>query len=136
MTAVSDKYLSVLDKHLMSGVPLEDMNMTEAQKLRSRIVFDAYHLWTYDKMINPLDLVRRVAKRMYSQMLDRAKFDDKAQHLCQVLNIRDGYSRSPSELSNDVAALNHIIGHFNAPTTNIERAKVVAASDWLLNEGM
>ena len=31
---------------------------------------------------------------------------------------------------------NHLIGVFDTPTTNIEKAKVVDASDWLIREGM
>ena len=43
--------------------------------------------------------------------------------------------RARSEISNDVAALNWFIGRFDVDTTNIEKAKVLDASDWLISEG-
>ena len=136
MATVSDKYLTLLDRHLMSGVPLENMHMTEPQRLRSSIVFEAYRLWTTNKIINPQDLVRRVARRMYSQMLSMAKIDPEIKKRCELLNIVPGSVRTHTEICNDVSALNHIIGHFDTPTANIEKAKVIEASDWLIREGM
>lgn len=120
----------------MSGVPLEHMNMTEAQRLRSNIVFEAYRLWTTNKIINPFDLVRRVSRRIYGQMVAAAEINPDVKRKCEVLNLVKDSVRSHTELCNDVTALNHIIGHFDSPTANIEKAKVIEASDWLIREGM
>ena len=136
MAVVSDKYLALLDKHLMGGVPIERMNMTDAQRLRSSIVFEAYKLWTYDKMVSPLELVRRVSRRMYNDMLSTAQYDPEMKKRCAELGIDKDTVRSHTELCNDVAALNHIVGHFDAPTANIEKAKVIEATDWMIREGM
>ena len=44
--------------------------------------------------------------------------------------------RAYSKIANDVQTLDHIVGRFNQPTRNIEKAKVIDATDWLIEEGM
>lgn len=132
---VGDKYLSIVEKFIFSGCSIRHMNMTEEQKLRTMIVYEAYQIWITDKQIRPMDICRRISARIYADMLMRAEKDPAYKELCEKLKIRPGVPRDYSRLSNDVQTLDHIVGRFNAPTVNIERAKVVDASDWLIEEG-
>lgn len=143
MAKVSDTYLDLLDKWLYNGHALQHANMTEFQKLRTEIVYEAYQVWLQQKQIDPMDLVRQIADRKYRQMIEASRQDAEVAARCEELGI--GYvspgsdeitRRSVKQLYNDVEALNHIIGTFTAPVTNIERAKVVHASDWLIQQGM
>lgn len=133
---VSDGYLELVDKFIFQGVELRHMNMTDEQRLRAMIAYEAYQVWISNKQIKPVDLCRRIAQRIYSDMLERARHDETYAELCRKLSIRAGVPRDYSRIANDVATLDHIIGRFSAPSLNIERAKVVDASDWLITEGM
>lgn len=133
---VSEKYLSIVEKFIFSGVSLKHMAMTEEQKLRTMIVYEAYQIWITNKQIRPMEICRRISARIYSDMLLRAERDPKYKELCEKLKIRPGVPRDYSRLANDVQTLDHIVGRFTAPTANIEKAKVVDASDWLIEEGM
>lgn len=133
---VSDNYLSVVDKFIFSGVPIQHMRMTEEQKLRTLIAYEAYQVWMTNKQIRPMDLCKRISSRIYSDMLLRAESDPKYMELCKSLKIRPGVPRDYQRLCNDVQTLDHIIGRFSNPTVNIEKAKVIDSSDWLIEEGM
>lgn len=137
MGALRDSYLEVLDKWLYNGyTSLDGMSMTAQQKLRTQIVYEAYQVWLQNKQIKPMDLCRKVAARTYAQMLLQAERDPKVKTFLEQCGVRPGKSRSMMELYNDVQALNHIIATFTAPTTDIEKAKVADASDWLITHGM
>ena len=133
---VSDRYLEKVDKFIFRGLPIQSMAMTEEQKLRTLIAYEAYQVWMSNKQIRPMDLCKRISARIYSDMLTRAENDPKYRDLCEKLSIQPGRPRDYSRLANDVQTLDHIIGLFNAPTANIEKAKVIDASDWLIEEGM
>ena len=133
---VSDRYLEKVDKFIFHGTAIQHMAMTEEQKLRTLIAYEAYQVWMSNKQIRPMDLCKRIAARIYSDMLTRAEHDPHYRDLCAKLCIEPGKPRDFQRLSNDVQRLDHIIGRFNAPTVNIEKAKVIDASDWLIEEGM
>lgn len=136
MARVSDNYLDLVDKFIFMGGEIRHMAMTEEQKLRTLIAYEAYQVWMSNKQIRPLDLCRRISARIYGDMLEKAKHNKEYAGNCKRLGIRPGVPREYSKLSNDVATLDHIIGRFNTPTVNIEKAKVIDASDWLIEEGM
>ena len=136
MAKVSDKYLAVLDKFIFNGLSIKHVAMTEEQKLRTMIVYEAYQMWMTDKQIDPMDTCRRIASRIYGDMLMRADTDAHYAALCERLNIRVGVPRDYDRLANDVYTFDHIVGRFHEPARNIERAKVLDASDWLIREGM
>ena len=126
----------MLDKWLYNGYStLDGMAMTPPQKLRTQIVWEAYQVWLQNKQINPMDLCRKVSHRLYKQLLDKSSYDADTKAFLEDAGIREGSVRTPSELSKDVATLNHIIATFTAPTADIEKAKVVDASDWLIQHG-
>ena len=133
---VSEKYLSLVDKFIFMGTSLKHIAMNEEQKLRTLIAYEAYQVWMTNKQIRPMELCRRISARIYSDMLMRAEHDPHYKQLCEQLKIVPGKQRDYSRLANDVQTLDHIIGLFNAPTANIEKAKVIDASDWLIEEGM
>lgn len=133
---VSDRYLDKVDKFIFGGLAIQHMAMTEEQKLRTLIAYEAYQVWMSNKQIRPMDLCKRISARIYSDMLTRAEHDPHYRELCDKLGIQPGKPRDYQRLSNDVQTLDHIIGRFNAPTANIEKAKVIDASDWLIEEGM
>lgn len=123
---VSDKYLSLVDEIIFMGGSILHMTMTEEQKLRTLIVHKAYQAWMSNKQIRPSDLCQRIAARIYGDLLLRAEINPHYRDLCEKLDIRPGVPRADSKIANDVQTLNHIIGRFNAPTMNIEKAKVIA----------
>lgn len=136
MTKVGDNYLSLVDKFIFNGGEIRYMNMSEEQKLRTLIAYEAYQTWMSNKQIQPMDLCRRISSRIYGEMLRKAEHEKHYADLCQKLNIRKGVQRDASRLANDVATFDHIVGRFNAPTVNIEKAKVQDAASWLIAEGM
>ena len=136
MAKVSDKYLSVVDKFIFNGLSIKHVAMNDEQKLRTMIVYEAYQMWMTDKQIDPMDTCRRIASRIYGDMLMRAENDAHYAALCDKLNIRVGVPRDYDRLANDVYTFDHIVGRFHEPARNIERAKVLDASDWLIREGM
>lgn len=136
MAKVSDNYLELVDKYIFMGGEIRHMNMTEEQKLRTMITYEAYQVWIGNKQIKAMDLCRRISTRIYGDMLERAKHNEEYAALCERLGIRPGKPREYSKLSNDVATLDHIIGRFNNPAVNIEKHKVIDATDWLITEGM
>lgn len=133
---VSDGYLELVDKFIFKGIELRHMRMTEEQKLRTMIAYEAYQVWITNKQIKAMDICRRISTRIYEDMLSKAAHNPYYAELCDKLGIRPGIGRDYSKLANDVMTLDHIIGMFNAPTAHIERAKVEDASDWLITEGM
>ena len=136
MAALREGYLDVLDKWLYNGYStLDGMAMTPPQKLRTQIVWEAYQVWLQNKQIQPLELCRKIAARTYTQMLVQAERDVNVKVFLERCGVTVGKQRTITELYNDVQALNHIIGMFTAPTTDIEKAKVVDASDWLIQHG-
>lgn len=132
---VSDGYLEKVDKFIFNGIPIERMNMTDEQKMRTLIAYEAYQMWMSDKQVRATDLCRRIAARIYADMLQRSHHDEKYADLCRKLNIREGVPRDYSRIANDVQTFDHIVGRFNNPTYHIEKAKVIDASDWLIEEG-
>lgn len=136
MGKVSEKYLDKVDKFIFNGLSIRHVAMNDEQKLRTMIAYEAYQVWMTNKQIRPTDLCRRIADRIYGDMLFRAETDPLYSALCDKMGIRPGVPRSYDKLANDVETFDHIVGRFNAPTANIEKAKVMDASDWLIEEGM
>lgn len=133
---VSDNYLELVDKFIFKGIPLKHIAMTEPQKLRTMIVYEAYQVWLNNKQIKPMDVCRRISRRTYDDMLEKAKHNPEYAERCQRLKIYPGKDRPYNEIANDIATFDHIVGLLNTGTINIEKAKVVDASDWLIAEGM
>lgn len=136
MSKVGDNYLSLVEKFIFKGGEIRYMNMTEEQKLRTLIAYEAYQTWMSNKQIQPMDLCRRISARIYGEMLRKAEHDLHFADLCRKLDIRPGKQREYNKLANDVMTFDHIVGRFNAPTVNIEKAKVQDAASWLISEGM
>lgn len=133
---ISDNYLVKLDKWMSRGGALRSVNMSEVQKLRTEIAYQAYQVWCQNKQIRPIELCRRIAMSTYEMLLRRAEIDPVAAERCKQLRITPGKQRTISELTNDVSTLDHIIATFTPSTANIERCKVEDASDWLIQNGM
>ncbi|MBR1377968.1 MAG: hypothetical protein IJ557_02435 [Bacteroidaceae bacterium] len=137
MAKIRDGYLEKLDKYLLHGYKtLDHIAMTAEQKLRTQIVYEAYQVWVQNKQVRPMDLCRRISERVYEQMLIQAARNPKIADFVAQCGIESGKKRSVTALYNDVQAFNYIVGKFDTPVTNIEKAKVVDASDWLIEHGM
>lgn len=137
MSKPSEKYFDKVERWLLGGITIDKMIMSPDQRFRALLAYEAYQLWLSDKQIRASEVMRRLAAREYPVLLQKAADGDpKAQEYVAAMNIRPGIPRTPTEISNDVALFNHIIGRFDTPTENIERAKVQDASDWLIREGM
>ena len=126
MSKPSEKYFDKVERWLLGGITIEKMIMSPDQRFRALLAYEAYKIWLQDKQIRATDIMRRIAAREYPLLLKYV----------EAMNIRPGVPRTPTEISNDVALFNHIIGRFDVPTENIEKAKVQDASDWLIREGM
>lgn len=137
MSKPSENFFNKVERWLLGGITIEKMILTPDQRFRALLAYEAYQIWLQDKQIRPSDVMRRLAAREYPVLLRRADDgDQKAQEYVAAMNIRPGIQRTPTEISNDVALFNHIIGRFDTPIDNIEKAKVQDASDWLIREGM
>lgn len=137
MSKPSENFFNKVERWLLGGITIEKMILTPDQRFRALLAYEAYQIWLQDKQIRPSDVMRRLAAREYPVLLRRAEEgDQKAQEYVAAMNIRPGIHRTPTEISNDVALFNHIIGRFDTPIDNIEKAKVQDASDWLIREGM
>ena len=137
MSKPSEKYFDKVERWLLGGLKIEKIIMSPDQRFRALLAYEAYQLWIQDKQIRPADIMRRLAAREYPMLLRKAEEgDQRAQEYVDAMKIRPGVPRTPTEISNDVALLNHIIAKFDVPTEAIERAKVQDASDWLIREGM
>lgn len=137
MSKPSEKYFDKVERWLLGGLKIEKIIMSPDQRFRALLAYEAYQLWIQDKQIRPADIMRRLAAREYPMLLRKAEEgDQRAQEYVDAMKIRHGVPRTPTEISNDVALLNHIIAKFDVPTEAIERAKVQDASDWLIREGM
>lgn len=137
MSKPSSKYLEKVDKWLLGGLPIRNMAMSIDQKFRARIAYEAYQVWLNSKQINATNVIRNIAAREYELLLLKASEGSaEAAQVVEALNITEGVPRTPTEIANDVAVLNHIIDRFSVDTEAIERAKVGDASDWLIREGM
>lgn len=137
MSKPSEKYFDKVERWLLGGLQIEKIILSPDQRFRALLAYEAYQLWVQDKQIRPTDVMRRLAAREYPLLLQKAADGDpRAQEYVSAMNVRPGIPRTPTEISNDVALFNHIIGRFDTPVENIERAKVQDASDWLIREGM
>lgn len=137
MSKPSEKYFDKVERWLLGGITIEKMVLSPDQRFRALLAYEAYQIWIQDKQIRPSDVMRRIAAREYPVLLQRAsEGDTKAMEYVVAMNVRPGVPRTPTEISNDVALFNHIIGRFDTPIDNIEKAKVQDASDWLIREGM
>lgn len=137
MSKPSSKYFDLVERWLLGGLPIQRMNMSPDRRFRALLAYEAYQIWIQDKQIRPADIMRRIAAREYPILLHKAEIgDETAKGYVAAMNVRAGVPRTITEISNDVALFNHLVGYFDTPTVNIERAKVSDASDWLIREGM
>ena len=137
MSKPSPQYFDLVERWILGGVTIEKVIMSPDQRYRSLAAYEAYQIWLQDKQIRPTDIMRRIAAREYPIILKKAESGDPtAQEYARALNLVPGKQRTITEISNDVALFNHLIGVFDTPTENIEKAKVMDASDWLIREGM
>lgn len=136
MSKVSERYTAIVEKWLLGGLSLERMNLTPEQRLRTRLCYEAYQVWIQNKQIRPAELLRNIANREYPILIAKAENGDaEAMEIVRRCNIVRGKSRTITEISNDVAVLDWLVGRFDTPTEAIEKAKVTDASDWLIAEG-
>ena len=127
MSKPSEKYFDKVERWLLGGITIDKMIMSPDQRFRALLAYEAYKIWLQDKQIRPTDIMRRIAAREYPVLLQKAAAgDSKAIEYVDAMNIRPGIPRTPTEISNDVALFNHIIGRFDVPTENIEKAKRLA----------
>lgn len=135
---ISEDFKDKITKHVINGIPLERMNMREDQRVRMEIAYWTYKQWLLNKQIRPYDLCRQAALVVYNQKFaDAQKGDQKAIVACAQLGIT-GFNkdRSYAMLKNDVETFEYLVEQLTVPTANIEKAKVVDASDWLIQHGM
>ena len=97
---------------------------------------EAYRIVSDFPTSNVRKILRNIAAQEYDDLLERAKTDADVAAYCRQKNIGPGTRRSLDEISNDVRALNAVVGMLNVATTNIERLKVEHSSDWLIENGM
>lgn len=133
---IGQRYLKLLDHHVIDGVTLFGCGMNDEMRLRTIIVKEAWAIWLKNPMIKQLDLVRRISTRIYAEVLDRAKTDERWARLVENTGLKPGMVRTPAQLRNDVEALDHLVAVTETPARAIEKAKVQHSSDWLIQRGM
>lgn len=129
-------YLAKLDKFFYQGLSLESQNMTAEQKMRTKIVYEAYNRWMQDKQVSTYDLLRRIAAREYQVALMKAREGDELyQEMVRQCRIVPGKVRTATELRSDAAAFNHIIEYLSVDERAIDKMKVHDSADFLMREG-
>lgn len=129
-------YLDKLDNFFYQGLSLESQNMSAEQKMRTKIVYEAYNRWMQDKQVSTYDLLRRIAAREYQIALRKATEGDEYYiAIVKACNIVNGKVRTATELRNDVKAFNHIIEYLSVDERAIDRMKVHDSADFLMREG-
>lgn len=129
-------YLTKLDKFFYQGLSLDSQNMTAEQKMRTKIVYEAYNRWMQDKQVSTYDLLRRIAAREYQVALMKAREgDEQYQEMVRQCRIVPGKVRTATELRSDAAAFNHIIEYLSVDERAIDRMKVHDSADFLMREG-
>ena len=141
MSLPSDKYLQKIDKWLHQGTSLEGMSFTPEQRFRARLCYEAYQRWLQNKSVDRTTLFRNLARRDYEMIVKRAaEGDAEAQELVRCLHITVTDSgtikeRTPSEIANDRATFNHIVGVLSVSDKEIHKAMVFDNIEWSVREG-
>ncbi len=137
MSKPSSNYLEKVERWILGGIDINKMIMKPEQRYRAVAAYEAYQIWLQDKQIRPMDIMRRIANREYPALLHKAEEGNpQAIEYVEALHIKRDVPRTITELSNDVAVFNHLVGRFDVAIDNIEKAKVQDASDWLITQGM
>ena len=132
----NNSFLTKLDKFFYNGLSLESQNMTAEQKMRTKIVYEAYNRWMQDKQVSTYDLLRRIAAREYQVALMKAREGDELyQEMVRQCRIVPGKVRTATELRSDAAAFNHIIEYLSVDERAIDKMKVHDSADFLMREG-
>ena len=141
MSLPSDKYLQKIDKWLHQGTSLEGMSFTPEQRFRARLCYEAYQRWLQNKSVDRTTLFRNLARRDYEMIVKRAaEGDAEAVELMRCLHITVTDSgtikeRTPSEIANDRATFNHIVGVLSVSDKEIHKAMVFDNIEWSVREG-
>lgn len=93
-------------KHIENGIPLQYMNLTEAQKHRVELCTDAYQRLATDPYVN-LD---NYLKRKWGRTMDEIRIDKKV--------------------------INFIVGFYDVGQRNISKMKVIRTSELLMKTGV
>lgn len=110
---LSPKYLQKVEKHLLGGYPIKLCHMDDSQKLRLQICKQVYNLFVGNPFIDMRTTIKNIAGQFF------------------------GVNRTPDEVKNDIALINHIVGFMEEGSTrNLEKMKVIHSSDWLIRFGM
>lgn len=129
-------YLAKLDNFFYQGLSLESQNMSAEQKMRTKIVYEAYNRWMQNKQVSTYDLLRRIAAREYQVALMKAREGDSYyQEIVKACNIVEGKVRTATELRSDAQAFNHIIEYLSVDERAIDKMKVHDSADFLMREG-
>lgn len=142
MSALSPNYCNKVERWLLGGVPLENMNMSPDQRFRAHLVSEVYQHWISSPSINPRKMLQNFSARNYAFLLRKAAQDipddptvREARELVRVLRITDTTVRSENEISNDVALLNWLTGRLSTSKKHIHKAMFESNIEWMQNFG-
>ena len=93
-------------KHIENGIPLQYMNLTEAQKHRVELCTDAYQRFATDPYMN----IDNYLKRKWGRTMDEIRIDKKV--------------------------INFIAGFYDVGQRNISKMKVIRTSELLMKTGV
>lgn len=105
-TEVTPKFYEVLQTHLDTGVPVEDLNLSPAQRERMLVCLDAYR-----------------------HLDDRDPFAD----LSTMLRTR--YKRTIPQIREDKKVINFLIAQLNTDTKELSRYRIIRAAEKTMRMG-
>lgn len=141
---LSDKYLQKVEQYVFAQgeVALERIAMQTEQRYRARLALEGYHVLLRQPTAEPRKLLMRIAARDYEELLKSAELgNEEAREYVTKMQIRRDpqtgciVPRTYSELTNDVALLNWLVGRFSTSQGNIHKAIYESNARWLSDFG-
>lgn len=141
---LSDGYLKKVETYIFAQgeVALERINMRPEQRYRARLALEGYHVIMRSPTTDPRQLLARLSARDYEELLKSAALgNEEAKMYVETMQIRRDpqtdviVPRTYSELTNDVALLNWLVGRFSTSQANIHKAIYESNARWLSDFG-
>lgn len=142
MSQPSEKYITRVINWAYGQCDLQRLNMRPEQRFRARLCLDVYHKLMDHTHIPVRQMVKRIAARDYSLLLQNAELGiEDAKEIVEALGIRRNPDtgaitvRSETEISNDIFVVNRLCARLNVGKKYIQKAMYEDNITWLMGFG-
>lgn len=104
-TDITPKFYEVLQKHLENGTPLKHANFSPAQRRRAEVCLDLYH------------------RLEENEMMDQKRY------------LRQRWSRTDTEIRQDLKVVNWLLGELNEDTKELSRYRILKQGERIVRIG-